>query len=103
MVMAVHCNASYLCKPKAKSRAGGHFFMSNDTEIPPNNGTILNIAHIIKHIVTSATEAKLTALYIMAQEAVYSMRIISEEMGHKQTATPIQTDNARVEAVINAK
>jgi hypothetical protein len=38
----------------------------------------------------------------MAQEAVY-MRIISEEMGHKQTATPIQTGNAMVEAVINAK
>ncbi len=34
MVMAVHSNASYLCKPKAKSRAGGHFFMSNNAEIP---------------------------------------------------------------------
>ena len=41
-------------------------------------------------------------LYIMAREAVY-MRIILEEMGHKQPATPIQTDNAMAEAVINAK
>ncbi len=47
MVMVVHSNASYLCKPKAKSRAGRHFFMSNNAEIPPNNGAILNIAHII--------------------------------------------------------
>jgi hypothetical protein len=69
---------------------------------PPNNGAILNIAHIIKHVMTSATEAKLAALYIMASEAVY-MRIILEEMGHKQPATPIQTDNAMAEVVINAK
>ena len=51
---------------------------------------------------SSATEAKLTALYINAQEAVY-IRITLEEMGHKQPATPMQTDNAMVEAVINAK
>jgi len=102
MIMAVHSNASYLCKPNAKSRAGGHFFMSTNAKIPPNNGAILNIAHIIKHVMTSATEAELAALYIMAREVVY-MRIILEEMGHKQPATPIQTDNAMAEAVINAK
>jgi len=102
MIMAVHSDASYLCEPKAKSRAGGHFFMSTNAKIPPNNGAILNIAHIIKHVMTSATEAELAALFIMAREAVY-MRIILEEMGHKQPATPIQTDNAMAEAVINAK
>jgi len=102
MIMAVHSDASYLFEPKAKSRAGGHFFMSTNTEIPPNNGAILNIAHIIKHIMTSATEAELAALYMMAREVVY-MRIILEEMGHKQPPTPIQTDNAMAEVVINAK
>ncbi len=51
---------------------------------------------------TLATEAELAALYIMAREAVY-MRMLLEEMGHKQLATPIQTDNAMAEAVINAK
>ena len=76
--------------------------MSTNAKIPPNNGAILNIAHIIKHVMTSATEAELAALYIMAREAVY-MRIILEEMGHKQPATPIQTDNAMAEAVINTK
>jgi len=35
MVMVVHSDASYLCEPKAKSRAGGHFFMSANAEIPP--------------------------------------------------------------------
>ena len=55
--------------------------MSTNAKIPPNNGAILNIVHIIKHVMTSATEAGLAALYIMAREAVY-MRIILEEMGH---------------------
>ena len=102
MIMAVHSNASYLCEPKAKSRAGGHFFMSNNAEIPPDNGTILNIAHIIKNSMALATEAELAALYIMAWEAMY-MSIILEEMGHKQPVIPIQTDNAMAEVVINAK
>ena len=43
--------------------------MSTNVKIPPNNGTILNIAHIIKHVMTSAMEAELVALYIMAREA----------------------------------
>ena len=81
---------------------GRHFLMSNNAGIPPNNGAILNIAHIVKHVTTLVTEANLAALYIMARKAVY-MRIILEEMGHKQPATPIQTDKAVAEAVINAK
>ena len=51
---------------------------------------------------SSATEAELGALYIMAREAVY-IRIVLEELGYKQPPTPIQTDNAMAEAVINAK
>ena len=73
MQLAVHSDASYLSEPKERSRAGGHFFLSNDSTIPPNNGAILNIAHIIRHVILSATEAKLGALYIMAREAVYNL------------------------------
>ena len=102
MILAAHSDASYLSEPNARSRAGGHFFLSNNSNIPPNNGAVLNIAHIIKHVMTSATEAELAALYINAREAVY-MRIILEEMGHKQPATPLQTDNAMADAVINGK
>jgi len=29
MVLAVHSDASYLSKPEARSRAGGHFFLSS--------------------------------------------------------------------------
>ena len=102
MKLAVHSDASYLSEPLARSRAGGHFFLSNKATIPANNGAMLNIAHIIKHVMTSATEAELAALYIMAREAVYT-RIVLMEMGHKQPSTPLQTDNATVEAVCNGK
>ena len=74
-------------------------FNSND---PPNNDTIVNIVHIIKNVISSATEAELAALYIMAWEAVY-IRSILEELGHKQLPTPIQTNNSMAEAVVNGK
>jgi hypothetical protein len=102
MKLAAHSDASYLSEPGARSRAGGHFFLSNEAAIPQNNGAVLNIAHIIKHVMTSATEAELAALYIMAREAVY-IRIILEEMGHKQPPTPLQTDNSMADAVCNGK
>ena len=71
MKLAAHSDASYLSKPQARSREGGHFFLSNESTIPQKNGAVLNIAHIIKHVMKSETEAKLAALYIMAREAVY--------------------------------
>ena len=76
--------------------------MSFDSNDPPNNGAILNIAHIIKNVMSSATEAELAALYIMAREAVY-IRCVLEELGHTQPPTPIQTDNSMAEAVVNGK
>jgi hypothetical protein len=102
MKLKVHSNASYLSELKAMSRAGGHFFLSNGSIIPPNNVAILNIAHIIRHVMSSATEAELAALYIMARGAVY-IRVILEEMGHAQPPTPLQMDNAMAEAVTNGK
>ena len=50
MIMVIHSNAIYCSKPKAWSRADLHFFLSSDITIPPNNGAILKIAHIIEHI-----------------------------------------------------
>jgi hypothetical protein len=102
MVLAVHNDASYLSKPKACSRASGHFFLSSDTTVPPNHGAVLNIAHIIKNLLSSATEAELVGLDIMVCEAVY-IRIILEELGHKQLTTLLQTDNAMADAIINGK
>ena len=85
---------SYLSEPKAHSRAGGHFFLflSSDTTIPPNNGAVLNVVHIIKNVMPSATKAELVGLYIVVGEAVY-IRIILEELGHKQPHLPYANTN----------
>ena len=102
MKLAAYSDASYLSEPKTRSRAGSHSFLSSDSAVSHNNGAVLNIAHIIKHIMSSATEAELAALYIVAREAVY-IRIVLEELGHKQPPTPLQTDNSMTDGVVNGK
>ena len=44
MVLLAHIDASYLSESKARSRAGGHFFMSNNSTIPANNGAVVTIS-----------------------------------------------------------
>ncbi|KAL7486609.1 hypothetical protein ACHAW6_012199, partial [Cyclotella cf. meneghiniana] len=102
MILGVHSNASYLSELNACSQAGGHFILSTNAAVPPNNGPILNIAHIIKHVMASSTKAKLGTLYITAREAIY-LRIILKELGHKQPATPIQTDNSMAKGIMIGK
>ena len=93
MVLNIHSNTSYHSEPKARSRAGGNYFCSNNSEIPPNNGAVLNIAQIIKAVISSAAEAELGALFHNAQVAE-PIRVCLEEMGHPQSQpTPITTDN----------
>jgi hypothetical protein len=70
MVLVVHSNASYLSEPKARSRAGRHFFLSANTANPEGNGAVLNLAQLIKAVISSANKAKLGALYINAHEAI---------------------------------
>ena len=70
MILGIQSDASYLSKPKARSCAGGHFFLSNGTNKAPNSGAILNISQVIKFAMSLAAEAKLGALYINACEAV---------------------------------
>ena len=98
MILAVHSDAGYLNEPNARSRAGGHFFMSSNDKFPQNNGAILSVAQIIKSVMTSAAEAELGALYINAREAVH-IRNILKEMGHQQPPTPMQTDNSTADGL----
>ena len=52
----------------------------------------MNIAKIIKSVVSSAAEAEIGALFINTRQAIPA-RITLEEMGNKQPPTPVQTDN----------
>ena len=82
MILATYSDAGYPNVTNTRSRAGGHFFLSNNDVHPAKNGAILTIAQIIKNVMSSAAEAELGELYIVAREAVY-IRSILAEMGHK--------------------
>ena len=92
MVLAVHSDASYLSESNARSRAGGHFFMSNSSADLPNNGAMLAVTQIIKAVMSSAAEAELGALFINCRKAIPARHTLIE-MGHPQPPTPVQTDN----------
>ncbi len=100
MVLVGHSNASYLSKSKARSRAVGHLIMSNNTAKPPNNGTILTIAQIIKAVMSSAAEAEVGALYINCRETIPARHTL-KFMGHPQPPTPMQTDNTTALGIVN--
>ena len=93
MILTVHSDASYLSETEARSRAAGHFFLSNENDPSLKNGPILTLSTIIRHVMASASEAELAALFYNAREAV-PLRITLEELGHPQPRTSIITDNA---------
>ena len=99
MVLAIHSDASHLSESKARSRAGGHFFMSKDVSFPPNNGAVLNIAQIMKTIMSLASEEEIGAMYINVQEAVPARKSLNE-IGHRQPWTSMQTDNTAAHSVV---
>ena len=67
--------------------------------MPENNGAVLNIAQIIKVVMTLATEVEIEAMFINAREAV-AERMTLVEMGHTQPQTPMQKDNSAVHSVV---
>ena len=93
MILAAHSDASHLSETNARSRAGGHFFLSENDEYPANNGSVLTLSHIIKSVMSSAAEAELGALYINSRKAI-PQRHLLEELGHQQPPTPMQADNS---------
>ena len=67
MVLSAHSDVSYLSYKKARIRAGGYFFMYDDTYIPSNNGAVVTISQIIKAVMCSTAEAELGSLFINCQ------------------------------------
>ena len=97
MVLVVHSDASYLSKPKACSRAGGHFFLSPE---PSQKWSCSQpcTTHQGSYVLRSG--GKLGALYINAREAV-PQQITLTEMGHEQPQTLMQTNNTTTLGVVN--
>jgi hypothetical protein len=107
MILHVDSDASYLTAPKSRSRAGGYHYLSNypastssDTDTLTANGAINILCITMKEVLASAAEAELGALFHNAREAC-PMRTTLDEMGHKQPATTIITDNSTAAGIAN--
>jgi hypothetical protein len=73
MILHIHSDASYLSVSNARSRLGGLFFLGNKSpEKYTLNGSILNVASVIKNVVAFAAESEVGACFQNAQVAPHS-------------------------------
>jgi hypothetical protein len=103
MILNIHSDALYLSALKARSCAGGYFFLgslSQDGDPIKLNGAIHITCTILKLVAASAAEAKLGALFLNAQEAKV-LRLTLAELGHPQPPTPIHIDNTTTVGIVN--
>jgi hypothetical protein len=101
IILHIHNDASYLSVSKARRRLGGLFYsgynLPNETKL---NGSILDVASVIKHVVASAAESEVGACFQTAQTAA-PLRVTLLELGQEQSATPLRTDNSTAYGILN--
>jgi hypothetical protein len=111
MVLAIHSDASYHTESKARSRAGGHFWLTDMPSDPTRqplstdpplrqNGPIHTECRIMRNVLGSAAESEMGSLHHNAQEAC-GLRVALMEMGHPQPPTTIQVDNSTAAGIAN--
>ena len=109
MVLHIHSDGSYLSAPCSRSRAAGHFFLSNwpkditkpDDPSPPTNGPVYTVCKTLRNVMASAAETELGALFYNGQDAI-PLRHALIEMGHIQPPTPIATDNTTALGIVTS-
>ena len=82
-----------------KSRAAGHHYLTTKSDHDLNNGAILTLIKIIKHVKGPAGELEVAALYYNCKSAL-PLKTCLEEMGHEQPKTPVVTDNSTAAGLI---
>ena len=108
MHLWAHTDASYLSEPRARSRAGGFYYLSSKPILPikandlppPLNGAIAVKSKIIDAVMSSVQEAETGAGFYNAKE-ILPLRQTLEELGHPQGPTPLQFDNQSAKQILN--
>ena len=103
MILNIHSDASYLSETRARSRLSGYFFLGSKIakgEKIKMNGNIFVSCGILKIVVCSAAEAELGVLFLNIKEGKV-LRILLEELGHKQPPTPAHCDNSTAAGIAN--
>jgi hypothetical protein len=94
MILHIHSDASYLLVSNARIRLSGLFFLGNKSPKQETlNRSILNVAAVIKNVVSSAAESEVGACFHNAQAGA-PLRVTLTELGHTQPPTPLRTDNS---------
>ena len=89
MQLQIQSDASFLCRPQAKSVLGGFHYLGTTELI---NGPIFCTSKLISCIVSSAAEAELGAAFQNAQKGAH-FRNTLVELGYPQQPTTISVDN----------
>jgi hypothetical protein len=65
MILHIQSDASFLSEKEAKSRAGGFFYMGSSTitDKKLTSGAMLIISKVLKHVMSSAAEAEIGAVF----------------------------------------
>jgi hypothetical protein len=103
MILHIHSDASYLSVSNARSRLGGLFFCGSKAPHQDTlNVSILNVASVIKNVVSSAAESEVGACFHNAQSGA-PLRVTPTELGHIQPPTPLHTDISTAFGILNEK
>jgi hypothetical protein len=101
MVLHIHSDASYISVSNARSRLEGLFFCGEKSPQEDNlNGSILNMASVIKNMVASAAESEVGACFQKGQSGD-PLRVALAELGHIQPPKPLRTDNSTAFGIFN--
>jgi hypothetical protein len=101
MILHIHSDAYYLSVSNARIRLGGLFFCGDKSPQQDKlNGSILNVASVIKNVVASANESEVGACFHNAQSGA-PLRVTLTEVGHIQPPTPPRTDNSTAFGILN--
>jgi hypothetical protein len=76
--------------------------ISTDKANRLTNGAILIIIPVLKHVMSSAAEAEIGAVFLNAKEGTV-LRTTLEELGHPTPPTPLVTDNTTSTGCIKQK
>jgi hypothetical protein len=101
MILHIHSDASYLSVSNARSRLIGLLLLGNiSPEQDTLNGSIINVAAVIKIVIASAAESEVGACFHNAHSSAL-LRITLTQLGHTQPPTPLQTDSFTAFGILN--
>ena len=93
MILDFDTDDSYLSELGEKICAADCYYMTNKCQKDFNNGAIDVLSTIIKHVMSSASEAETGVLYYGYKRAIPYI-VMLQEMGHPQLEpTPLTIDN----------